>query len=282
MVLPDSVHLHLLCQHLGSRGGVDCQERQSCTTSRLLYGHVRMGLEHILTKLRVLTVCTGLITLPCFRLSLYSGFCFRASVSGPLFRHAPSLLYLRPHRRWQSPSIQHQEGCANLSGFGWTRWPWGIKHCKGLDPGRFLASLSARQSGTTRACSAVVCSQWPYALAFSMGSTSLPFSFGPTGGHTASASQWNNNAMLHTFLCGSRGLQFLSFSGISWSTGLLLQHSPLQALITGGPTSAGLTFYLALLLIAFLLSTIFACFHSRKQTFGLYSKVQAVITTVTY
>ena len=145
-----------------------------------------------------------------------------------------------------------------------------------------FSPLSVRQSGTTWACGAVVCSQWPYALAFSMGSTSLPFSSGPTGGPIALASQWNGNAMLHTFLCGSRCLQFLSFFGISWSTGLLPQHSSLQALITVGLTSAGLTFYLALLLIAFLPSTIFACFHSRKQAFGIYSKVQAVITTVTY
>lgn len=61
--------------------------------------------------LRVLTACAGLITLPCFRLSLSSGFCFRASVSGPQFRHAPSLLYLRPHRRRQGPARHHQEGC---------------------------------------------------------------------------------------------------------------------------------------------------------------------------
>ena len=204
---------------------------------------------HPYWELRVLTVCAGLVTLPCFRLSLYSGFCFRASVSGPLFRPAPSLLYLRLHRRWQGPSIQHQKGCVPSHRPLRLRMDPLATRDKALQgTGSWaLSRLSVRQSGTTWACGAVVCSQWPYALAFSMGSTSLPFSSGPAGGPTALASQWNSNAMLHTFLCGSRCLQFLSFSGISWSTGLLLQHSPLQALITVGPTSAGLTFYLALL-----------------------------------
>ena len=88
--------------------------------------------------------------------------------------------------------------------------------------------------------------------------------------------------MLHTFLCGSRCLQFLSFFGISWSTGLLPQHSSLQALITVGLTSAGLTFYLALLLIAFLPSTIFACFlssssSSQNHTYGAFTLPQAML-----
>ena len=52
MILPDSARLPLLCRHLGSGRGVDCQERQSRTTSRLLHGQLRMrlGLEHLLTE----------------------------------------------------------------------------------------------------------------------------------------------------------------------------------------------------------------------------------------
>lgn len=41
MVLPDLVCLSLLCRWLGR---VDCWERQSCATSPLLHGHLRMGL----------------------------------------------------------------------------------------------------------------------------------------------------------------------------------------------------------------------------------------------
>lgn len=73
---------------------------------------------------------------PASRLSLYSGLlpCQR---QWPSVQHAPSLLYLMTLQEVTESFHTTPRGVPTSQASGWTRWPWGIKHCKGLDPGRF-------------------------------------------------------------------------------------------------------------------------------------------------
>ena len=228
--------------------------------------------------LRVLTACAGLITLPCFRLSLSSGFCFRASVSGPQFRHAPSLLYLRPHRRRQGPARHHQEGCVPSHRplrLQMDPLATGDKELRGTGSWRFPASFckAARHHLSLRSrCLFCDPTRWPSPWVALACLLALP----PPRPvkqqcHASHLSLWQPLPPVSELFWDFVEHWLASPALTSTGTHHCRSHQCWSHLLLSSAV-----------LIAFLPSTIFACFHSRKQKFGLYSKDQAVITTVTY